>query len=247
MKVAAYQFPLSASASIDDAVDLIRARVRWCETNGVEILCCPEAVLGGLADYSRDPATIALAQEELASLLAPLASATVTTIVGFTEVADGRLYNSAAVFQAGTVVGKYRKQHPAIRCSVYTAGADSPVFHIGELSFGIIICNDSNFLEPANTMVVKGARAFFVPTNCGLPKDRANAGIVDAARKVDVARAKNFGVTVIRADVAGGFDQLYSLGCSGIVDGAGTVMQAAQASSEALLVGEIPTKRILAS
>ena len=39
-----------------NALALIHARVRECETEGVSILCCPEAVLGGLADYSENPA-----------------------------------------------------------------------------------------------------------------------------------------------------------------------------------------------
>src|SRR3712207_9398062 len=56
---------------------------------------------------------------ELDRLLAPLASDTVTTIVGFTEAGSGgRFYNSAAVFHKGEVVGVYRKLHPAINRSV---------------------------------------------------------------------------------------------------------------------------------
>jgi 5-aminopentanamidase len=49
MKVAAYQAPLLSAGSME-ALELIGDRVRWCETEGVDILCCPEAVLGGLAD-----------------------------------------------------------------------------------------------------------------------------------------------------------------------------------------------------
>ena len=47
MKVAAYQPPLLPGGSME-ALQLIRDRVKWCETEGVDILCCPEAVLGGL-------------------------------------------------------------------------------------------------------------------------------------------------------------------------------------------------------
>lgn len=243
MKVAAYQCPLSASVLISRAIDLIRDRVRWCEANGVEILCCPEAILGGLADYVEDPATIALSVDKLGTLLASLTSATVTTIVGFTEVAGELFYNSAAVFHKGKVAGRYRKQHPAIRSSVYTAGIETPVFSVGELTFGILICNDSNFEEPAKSMVAKGATAFFVPTNCGLPQDRTGVDIVHAARRVDAARAKTFGVPVIRADVVGRCGQYYSFGCSGIVGVAGTVLQSAREGTEALLVAEIsPTQ-----
>ena len=85
MKVAAYQVPLHAIYSLE-VVSLIRQQISWCEQNGVEILCCPEAVLGGLADYVDDPSNVALevGNGQLARLLEPLSSQTVTTIVGFT-------------------------------------------------------------------------------------------------------------------------------------------------------------------
>src|SRR5262245_1569189 len=126
-------------------MDLLRERVRWCEANGVEILCCPEAVLGGLADYAEDPAAIALSLENLSAVLASLASPTVATILGFTELVDERFYNSAVVFHKGQVAGIYRKHHPALRTSVYTPGVEAPVFAVNDLTFGILICNDSNF------------------------------------------------------------------------------------------------------
>lgn len=60
MKVAAYQPPLLA-AGLMEALELIRNRVKWCEAEGVAILCCPEAILGGLADYAEDPPEFAVA------------------------------------------------------------------------------------------------------------------------------------------------------------------------------------------
>jgi predicted amidohydrolase len=76
----------------------------------------------------------------LKNTLLPLASNTVTCIVGFSELRDGgRIYNSAAVFQRGEVAGLYRKLYPAIRRSVYSAGHEVRVFMIGELTFGIAI------------------------------------------------------------------------------------------------------------
>jgi hypothetical protein len=59
VKVAAYQAPVLRSGS-REAVDLIRTRVEWCESHGVAILCCPEAILGGLADYASDPRQFAI-------------------------------------------------------------------------------------------------------------------------------------------------------------------------------------------
>ena len=101
-----------------EALSLIRVRGEQCEAEGVAILCCPEAILGGLADDAEDPSRFAIAAGRLDSVLSPLSNERVTTIVGFTELADGgRLDNSAAVFHRGSVIGIYRKLHPAINRS----------------------------------------------------------------------------------------------------------------------------------
>jgi hypothetical protein len=73
MKVAAYQTPLGATISMY-VIGLIRERVNWCESNGAEVLCCPEGVSRGLADYANRPNDIAIDVEagELQALLAPL-------------------------------------------------------------------------------------------------------------------------------------------------------------------------------
>jgi predicted amidohydrolase len=242
VRVAAYQAPLLAAGSMD-ALGLIRARVEWCEAEGVTILCCPEAVLGGLADHGGHPSQFAFAADagRLDSALSPLTSDTVTTIVGFTELADeGRLYNSAAIFQRGSVVGLYRKLYPAIHRSVYQAGCKIPVFQAGEMTFGIVICNDSNYFEPARLMAAQGATALFVPTNNGLaPATARPEHVAQTARNVDIARAVENGMWVIRADVAGRTDELLSYGSSGIVDPDGMVAQSARPLSEDLIVAEI--------
>jgi predicted amidohydrolase len=223
-----------------EALELIRHRVKWCETAGVDILCCPEAVLGGLADHVERPADIAIdvASGELEVLLAPLASSSVTVIVGFTETAGvGQLYNSAAVFHAGRVCGIYRKRHPAIRKSVYSAGDHSPIFTVGALSFGIMICNDSNYPYIAADMVARGAQVIFVPSNNGLRPEKAD--VVALSRAVDVARARDNVVMIVRADVAGRTVERVSFGSSAIVDARGTVLRAGEALSEDILVAEI--------
>ncbi len=243
MKVAAYQAPLPATRSLE-VLSLIREQVDWCEANGVEILCCPEGVLGGLADYVSRPTDIAIDAEggQLQALLAPLASDRVTTILGFTEIdRRGRLYNSAAVFHQGSVLGIYRKLYPAINKSVYEAGDKIPVFTVGDLTFGIIICLDSNYYEPARIMASRGAAALFVPTNNGLPPAKGGPELVAQARNLDIARAIENSVSVIRADVSGRTESLISYGSSGIVDPDGMVLQSARQLGPDLIVAEIET------
>lgn len=139
MRVAAYQAPFLPSGSMA-ALGLIRKRTDCCESEGVEILCCPEAILGGLADYAPRPAEFAIdvAGGQLDAVLAPLAGDTVTTILGFTEMAGaGRLYNAAAVFHRGSIVGLYRKLYPAIHKSI-VADLDISAREPGRSSGGLM-------------------------------------------------------------------------------------------------------------
>jgi predicted amidohydrolase len=115
------------------------------------------------------------------------------------------------------------------------------VFVIGELTFGIAICNDSNHRELAVLMAKQGATALFVPTNNGLPPKRAGAGLIAQARKYDIATAVENSMWVIRADVIGNAGGLVSFGSSGIVNPEGIVLQSARQMSEDLVVADIDT------
>lgn len=216
MKVAAFQAPLPAAGSME-ALEWIRECVLRCEQQEVTILCCPEAILGGLADDHHDPASFAIESTRLAEVLAPLTSDRVTTIVGFTEAADGGWYNAAAVFHRGAVAGIYRKIHPAIRRSVYRAGRELPVFDADGLRFGIVICCDSTHPELARRIAGQGAAVLFVPTNNGMPESRGGARLAAEARKIDIAAAMEHRLWVVRADVAGRIGQVMSSGATGIV------------------------------
>ena len=241
MKVAAYQAPLLAAGSLE-AIALIQERVAWCESEGVSILCCPEAILGGLADYCEDPARFAIRTDDgqLDRILAPLASDTVTSIVGFTELADDdQLYSAAAVFHLGRVAGLYRKFHPAIRRSVYSAGSQTPVFRVGELTLGIVICNDSTFSEPAKAMAAQGATALFMPTNNALPKSVPTRAWFRKQERQTLPESLENRVWVIRADVAGTNGELVSHGSSGIVDPDGKIVQDANLQTADLLVANV--------
>ena len=238
MKVAAYQASLLPIGSPHSrAIELIRERVRRCEVDGVSILCCPEAVLGGLADYAADPGAIAIERGALHNVLAPLASNSVTTIVGFTELADGLFFNSAAVLHRGVVMGIYRKRHPALRRSIYAAGDEAGVFTVGDVVLGILICNDSNYPELARHAAARGATLLVVPTNNALPPERAD--VVADARRVDTACAIHHRIAVVRADVTGRTDGLVSYGSTGITASDGSLVQTAHALTAEVVVADL--------
>lgn len=244
MKIAAYQAPLLPAGSML-AVELIRQKLDWCEANGVSLLCCPEAVLGGLADDAAAPQDFALRVDngQLAAALSPLASGRVSTVIGFTETtAERTLYNSVAVLERGRLTGIYRKRYPPIRQSVYAPGQDSPIFTIDGLRFGILICNDSNFPDLAVGLAQTGAELLLVPTNNALRPEIA-ANVQAAARQVDAALAIANGVPIVRADVAGRSARLLSLGSSAMTDARGVTQSIGRPLEEMLLLHSLADLR----
>lgn len=77
----------------------------------VDLLVCPQATLGGLADDAATPHAFALradtGQLDAAWRVLPVSASPLSS--GFTEMAvDGSLYNSAVLFAGGKVCGIYR-------------------------------------------------------------------------------------------------------------------------------------------
>jgi predicted amidohydrolase len=241
IRVAAYQMPVGACYRAD-TVQHLGARVRECERAGVSLLCCPEGALGGLADYVDAPDTIAIPADPavIAAKLRPLASRTVTIVVGFTERdASGAYYNAAAVCSDGAVLGINRKRHPAIRRSRYRAGGETLVFRTDAGILGILICRDSTDAQLAAALVDRGAQILCIPTNNAMPPDRSGPNLADEVRALDAQLATTLGVPVVRADVIGGVAGLVGAGTSMITQPSAEQLRARGTEEGELIVAPL--------
>ena len=168
VRAAAFQGPYLPLGS-GDAVELIEHQLQECDRDDVDLLCCPEAFLSGLASESdgQSPGDVALSMTELHCVLAPVMSSPVASVVGFTERADGgRLYSSAAFLADGAIRAVYRKVFPGYRTAI-CAGVELPVVTFRGTVVGILICNDVWYTEPARILPSKGAAVILVPTISG--------------------------------------------------------------------------------
>jgi predicted amidohydrolase len=89
-------------------------------------------------------------------------------IGGFCERGqDGRVYNSAAVVDAGGVRGVYRKVHLWDREKLWFAPGNEPprVFQTPVGRVGVIVCYDLEFPEMPRLLALAGAQLIAVPTN----------------------------------------------------------------------------------
>lgn len=240
MRVAAYQAPYRPFPARGGA-ELVAAYLDRAQADGVELVCCPEALIGELANESDGdtPATVALSVEdgELEAAIAPLLGWQMTIVVGFTERgADGQLHNSAAVISDSTLSGVYRKAYPGR--SACAAGTELPIFHHGDVPFGVLICNDAHYIEPARILAARGAQLLVVPVHGGHRLEKEHAWRARGTN-VLVARAVENGIPLVAADVAGWQGDRVCHGTTAIIDGQGTLVAAARELEEGFIVADV--------
>jgi predicted amidohydrolase len=129
----------------------------------VEIVCFPECFLTGYPDTEELARKSAFAADgpALMKLLDRTSRFNATFIVGFNELRGRDLYNTAVVVHKGHILGTYSK------CSAYMPfhkqGRDFPVFERSGVKFGVLICSDGGYIEPARILALKGAKIVFAP------------------------------------------------------------------------------------
>ena len=240
MRVAAYQAPYRPYPS-EGCVELVLAHLERAQAAGVEVVCCPEALIGELANETDgdSPSTVALSvfDGELEATISPLFGWGMTIVVGFTERGDdGQIHNAAAVIADSTLSGVYRKTYPGN--SACAAGTELPIFEHRGVPFGVLICNDAHYIEPARVLAAKGAEFLVVPVHGGHQPAKEQAW---RARGVNVliARAVENGIPLVAADVTGRQGERVCHGTTAIVDSQGTVVAAAQPLTEECIIADV--------
>ena len=133
------------------------------EAERVEIVSFPECFLAGYPDTEEEARRGAFAVDspQLAKVLDLTSRFDPTLIVGFNELRGADLYNTVLVAHRGHLLGIYSK------CAAYQKfhkqGREFPVFERGDVKFGVIICADGGYIEPARILALKGARIVFAP------------------------------------------------------------------------------------
>jgi predicted amidohydrolase len=167
MRVAHCQFE-PRSGEFEWNLARVVAGLEQCERDRAEIVSFPECFLTGYQNDEERARSHAFAADspQMMQVLDATSRFDATVIVGFNELRGPALYNTALVAQRGHLLGTYSK------CAAYmkfhTQGREFPVFQRetrddGTVTFGVIICADGGYIEPARILAVKGAQVIFAP------------------------------------------------------------------------------------
>ncbi len=198
------------------------------------LLVLPDAALGGyLADLrSPDPDALPPAISPDAPEFRRIVAMAGDMVVclGYSELYDGRRWNSAICLSGDGVLGRYRKVHqPPGEALVYSAGERIAAFDTPVGRMGMLIDYDKTFPEAARTLALDDAR--IIACLCAWPASftqRAPRLTQDRQSRLfdlyDSARAAENQVVWVSSNQTGSMGGLRFLGQSKVVGPGGEVL-----------------------
>ena len=157
-------------------------------------------------------------------------------------------HNAASVLSEGRVIATYCKRElPNYQvfderryfASGRDAGLDAVVFSVGGVRFGLAICEDAWFDEPARAAKAAGAQVL-----CVLNASPYHLGKVEEREARMGERARDVGMPLLYAHLCGGQDEVVFDGASFALDATGRVAARAAMFEEALLMIEVSPESV---
>jgi predicted amidohydrolase len=166
---------------------------------GADLASFPECFLTGYPDRE-EPAragALRLDSDEIMRVLDVTSGRAALAIVGFNELRGNDLFNTVLVAHRGHLLGAYSK------CAAYMPfhrqGREFPVWDHAGVRFGVLICADGGYIEPARILAMKGAQLIVAPHfNCIQPGKLLRH--FNKVRSDHTARAIENGVYFLRAN-----------------------------------------------
>jgi NAD+ synthase (glutamine-hydrolysing) len=237
---------------------LLAEAARRAHAQGVRLVLAPELALSGYPpeDLLLRPAFMQACAEALAALAAELADCVgLHLVVGHPHQFGGqgdvrsksmavqRRYNAASVLAAGRVQATYCKRElPNYQvfderryfASGRDAGLAPLVFEIEGRRFGVLICEDAWFDEPARAARDAGAQCLCVINASPFHIEKSGEREQRMAE-----RARAVGLPLLYSHLVGGQDEVVFDGASFAVDATGRLTARAPSFDEALAVVEL--------
>jgi len=257
LKVALAQVNATVGDLGGNARQIIDA-ARRAYAQGARVVLTPELSLCGYPpeDLLMRPAFMQACSQALADCAAALADLPgLSVVVGHPQAVGGgdavrsrsqsapAALNAASVLRDGQVVATYAKRElPNYQVfderryfvSGRDAGLGAVVFECGGVHFGLLVCEDAWFDEPARLAKAAGADVL-----CVLNASPFHLGKV-AEREARMAeRARDTGLPLLYAHLTGGQDEVVFDGASFAVDADGRIAARAPMFEEALTIVEL--------
>ena len=165
----------------------------------------------------------------------------ITTVVGFVDYENqNKIYNAAAIFRDGIMIGKYHKIHlPNYGVfdenRYFHAGSQYPIFNINDANIGINICEDIWYPSgPALTQSENGAEVII-----NINASPYHIGKQNEREALLSSRSSDNKVYIAYVNLVGGQDELVFDGSSTIFDYQGKLIARGKQMEEDLIISDL--------
>jgi NAD+ synthase (glutamine-hydrolysing) len=234
LRIAIAQFDFLVGDVAGNARRVLEAAEEARDRLGAAAIVFPELTLSGYP-----PEDLLLRRDFLATVETTLTEMAarlpgITAIVGFPEVTDAGIFNSAAVMADGAVQHIYRKQrlpnYGVFDEKRYFQPGDKPcVFDLAGIPVGLTICEDIWQPGPVEQAAQAGARLIL-----NLNASPYQARKVHEREAVVRERVTKAGIPLVYVNLVGGQDELVFDGASFVMDRHGHITAHAPEFEEAL-------------
>lgn len=137
--------------------------LKQADQKQIDFLCFPEGFLTGyyLERELAKQSSIEVESYFFQKFLEDVSSFRSTFIIGFNERHDDKIFDSAAVIENGKLLGVQRKHF--LYHNYFTSANHFVPFESKGITFGVVICLDTNYFEPSRLLALQEASILFVP------------------------------------------------------------------------------------
>ena len=244
IRIGSYQGPI-----VENNVDqnLLKVREVLHQTKGLDFLCFPETFLSGYSHRAILESSMPLSDPRLLEFIQHTADYDTVILVGLSEQDGEQKFNTQIVIYRGKLIGKYHKTILTEEDKqVFSSDLELPVFEAKGIRFGIVICHDTSFVEPALFLRWRGARLLFTPHFNDIPPSGINTphGKVSfwehrtMVLNNQAALATLLKMVVVRSNVVIVTEGHLGAGDSSIWDMNGEVIASGTPFTEGVVIGE---------
>jgi predicted amidohydrolase len=171
VRIGAYQGPI-VDNDFNANLRKVEAVIQQTEGMRLDFLCFPEAYLSGYSPEAVRGSSVSLDDPRLAGFIQRTAARDTVFLVGLAERAGGQVFNTQIVVYQGRLLGKYHKTLLTdYDKELFARDLDFPVFRAKGIPFGVVICADTSYVEPAQLLRWRGARLLFTPHYNDIPPE----------------------------------------------------------------------------
>lgn len=243
LRVAACQ--LTPASTPKDRKAQAQTFLMKAEAENIDFLCFPEGFLTGYYAQERlaRENSLEIGETAFAEWLEVFKNSSSTIVVGFNEREGDHLFDSAAIIENGKLLGIQRKHY--LYHNYFTSGTTFSSFQSKGVTFGVVICLDTNYFEPARLLALQGATILFSPMCNRVALDHPYAKRPSYYSHF-VARSFENRCWLVTADWVWPMDDAFVCrGHSVIYDPDGREIARSNEGKEQLLIYDIPLNRLI--